>query len=298
MTEALRFTKKPEDVRNLSDATELPPGAYDIPAAELVDLPRDQRLFQADKHGGVFADLLDPYLQQRNGTVYKSSADARAALPPPLLREGEKVEPAWLFRFLRNPSKLRPLAVLRMPRFSLSDEEATTLVNYFAALDKTENPGVALSFPYIDIRQQEEDFLSERSQQYAYRLTPQELANRKQSFHQVPRPGEPSIWDWLLKDRVEALEKELPTAKAALDSAQGAEKELARQRYEQLQKDLKTLKDKNDEKAREDLLLGHWQKDEILRHGRFPPAHQQGRLPQVSPGRQPGGIAARRPPTR
>src|SRR5262249_60630514 len=77
------------------------------------------------------------------------SPDARAALPPPLLREGEKTQPAWLFTFLRSPFQIRPTTILRMPRFNMSDDEAMDLGNYFAAADRFNNPGIGLNYPYI-----------------------------------------------------------------------------------------------------------------------------------------------------
>ena len=42
-------------------------------------------------------------------------------------------EPQWLFRFLLDPMPIRPAAVLRMPRFNLSRDEAAKLADYFAA---------------------------------------------------------------------------------------------------------------------------------------------------------------------
>ena len=62
-------------------------------------------------------------------------------LPPPLHGEGRKVQTEWLHDFLLDPHMIRPSAVLRMPKFNMSSDEATKLVNYFAAVD-----GVA--YPY------------------------------------------------------------------------------------------------------------------------------------------------------
>ena len=44
--------------------------------------------------------------------------------PAGLVHEGAIVRPEWLFRYLLMPSVIRPAAVLRMPRFSLSAAEA------------------------------------------------------------------------------------------------------------------------------------------------------------------------------
>ena len=61
-------------------------------------------------------------------------------LPPPLVHEGKKVQPEWLFRFLLDPTPIRPAAVLRMPRFNLSRSEAGKLADYFAAVAGAEYP--------------------------------------------------------------------------------------------------------------------------------------------------------------
>ncbi len=61
-------------------------------------------------------------------------------LPPPLKGEGRKVQTEWLHDFLLDPHLIRPAAVLRMPKFNMSSDEATKLVNYFAAVDRVNYP--------------------------------------------------------------------------------------------------------------------------------------------------------------
>ncbi|MBI2880053.1 MAG: c-type cytochrome [Candidatus Tectomicrobia bacterium] len=53
--------------------------------------------------------------------------------PPVLAGEGAKVQPGWLFGFLKRPVPLRPWLAVRMPTFGLTDEEAAALVSYFSA---------------------------------------------------------------------------------------------------------------------------------------------------------------------
>ncbi len=60
---------------------------------------------------------------------------AKQLAPPPLEAEGARVYPNWLFDFLKAPSDIRYGLKVRMPTFDMSDEEATTLVKYFSALD-------------------------------------------------------------------------------------------------------------------------------------------------------------------
>ena len=54
--------------------------------------------------------------------------------PPYLLPEGSKVQEPWLHDFLKNPSPIRPWLKVRMPTFSLTDQEVTTITKYFLAL--------------------------------------------------------------------------------------------------------------------------------------------------------------------
>ena len=67
--------------------------------------------------------------------------------PPPLKAEGARVYPDWLFKFLKEPSDIRYGLKVRMPTFGLSDDEATTLVEYFSALDDEPFPYETLKVP-------------------------------------------------------------------------------------------------------------------------------------------------------
>jgi cytochrome c1 len=60
-------------------------------------------------------------------------------LPPPLAEEGAKVQSAWLTNYLRNPTTIRPAGVLPMPKFNLSEEEVTTIAQFFAASTNSDN---------------------------------------------------------------------------------------------------------------------------------------------------------------
>ncbi|HTE05815.1 MAG TPA: c-type cytochrome, partial [Planctomycetota bacterium] len=56
------------------------------------------------------------------------------AMRPPLLRgEGAKVNPDWLFGFLLAPFTVRTHVTVRMPTFGFTEEQATSLVRWFAA---------------------------------------------------------------------------------------------------------------------------------------------------------------------
>ncbi|MBI2923716.1 MAG: c-type cytochrome [Planctomycetes bacterium] len=60
--------------------------------------------------------------------------------PPFIVGEGAKVNPDWFFRFLKNPTEIRPWLAdkadpgARMPTFGFTDDEASLLVEHFAVL--------------------------------------------------------------------------------------------------------------------------------------------------------------------
>ena len=72
---------------------------------------------------------------------------AKQFAPPPLKSQGARVYPDWLFEFLKEPSEIRYGLKVRMPTFGLSDDEATTLVKYFSALDDEPFPYETLETP-------------------------------------------------------------------------------------------------------------------------------------------------------
>jgi mono/diheme cytochrome c family protein len=102
--------------------------------------------------GGDFARLLVKLRSENTFTEPQKRNIAWQESPPPLYQEGMKVQTPWLYQFLREPTRLRHTTVLRMPKFNMSNQEAQSLANYFAAVD-----GVA--FPYQDIPQRDPDYL-------------------------------------------------------------------------------------------------------------------------------------------
>jgi mono/diheme cytochrome c family protein len=71
----------------------------------------------------------------QEGAIRRHYEDDIENAPPILVGEGKKLQPEWFFDFLMKPERLRPWLDIRMPTFGLSDEEATAIVDYFAALD-------------------------------------------------------------------------------------------------------------------------------------------------------------------
>ena len=109
--------------------------------------------------GGDFAWLYSTTAQERTGTSFESFWNR---LPPPLVREGNKVQTPWFALFLRDPYAMRPAAQLRMPRFHYGKaigtptRETEDLADYFAARDGAE-------FPYQTIPQQQVGYIAERN---------------------------------------------------------------------------------------------------------------------------------------
>ncbi len=109
-------------------------------------------------------------------------------LPPPLLREGLKVQTPWLTSFLKDPYPIRPATQLRMPKFHYGTtpeelalegvpdsrlgaaakeeirSETRDIANYFAAKDGAE-------FPYQDIPERERAYLADQEKAHKDYLT-------------------------------------------------------------------------------------------------------------------------------
>src|SRR5262249_28739043 len=56
-------------------------------------------------HGGQFSEILVTHLMN---TERKKANAVWGFVPPPLVREGMKAQPAWLHQFLLNPTEIRP----------------------------------------------------------------------------------------------------------------------------------------------------------------------------------------------
>lgn len=92
--------------------------------------------------GGALARLLYPraLADAKEAGSTASEVEAWGWGPPPLVHEGSMVQPAWLYDYLLEPHVIRPAAVLRMPKYNLSETEAAKLVDYFAAAAGAEFP--------------------------------------------------------------------------------------------------------------------------------------------------------------
>lgn len=84
-------------------------------------------------------------IEGRGGAIGVFYTESPTMAPPNLHGEGAKVQQDWLYGFLLQPVPLRPWLKVRMPTFEFSSDEATTLVEYFAAVS-----GVTHPFVYVD----------------------------------------------------------------------------------------------------------------------------------------------------
>lgn len=97
---------------------------------------------QYDKKGNAFVN--------RGGDIVTDELKDANMAPPSLFSQGLRVQPEWLFQFLKNPGRnpfpehggeekgfqIRMWLNMRMPTFGLPDEEATRMARYFQAADR------------------------------------------------------------------------------------------------------------------------------------------------------------------
>jgi hypothetical protein len=123
------------------------------------------------------------------------------------------------------------MVVLRMPKFNMSQDEARALVDYFAAVERLENPGIGLKFPYENIPQQEpltDAYWAQKNAEYIAKLKASKTKDggKEVSLYDKRLEELRPIWQQILKD-LEAKEKDakakMEAAKARFDSAKKAE---------------------------------------------------------------------------
>jgi cytochrome c551/c552 len=148
----------PEDQEYVAEAwnTSEVDGILLVPTSKFV-FPATRLEGIVPSRGGAFADWLAPRLV--DSKVAKDLKDGQQSSPPPLYLEGIKVQTPWLFNFLQNPERVRHRTVLKMPRFTMSPDEARALANYFAAVDGT-------SYPYQKVPEREPDYLARKADEY------------------------------------------------------------------------------------------------------------------------------------
>jgi cbb3-type cytochrome oxidase cytochrome c subunit/mono/diheme cytochrome c family protein len=229
LSEALRFTGKDGLPRN-------------VPAGIEVTVRSEDVVEFTEPYGGTFANLMvGKYLPKKDSSSYKlnnkgDNSTARSVVPPPLVREGERVQPNWLYGFLLNPEPIRPIAkpgekqrptqlLLRMPKFNMSDEDARTIVDYFTGAARLTNPGAGVTAQYLAVPQQGPGTWRQATKDYVARL--------KQRKQYDPRLKEmKAVWEVYLNSKVaeakvgvQAADAAVKEAKTAADAADQAVKD-------------------------------------------------------------------------
>ena len=77
---------------------------------------------------------------EADGGDYVTVVGDPALAPPLLTPTGAKVQPEWLYAFLRGPITIRPWLDVRMPSFGLEDPHLNDVIDYFAAVSEAVGP--------------------------------------------------------------------------------------------------------------------------------------------------------------
>jgi mono/diheme cytochrome c family protein len=236
LSDALRFSGSDGVVR-------------DLPAGAKVSLPPG-RVEQVGPFGGTFTELMIPYAYKIKKK--EDEQNARSILPPPLHREGERVQPNWLYGFLRNPEVIRPegFMLLRMPKFNMSSDEATVLVDYFSSAARLSNPGAGVTAQYQAVEQRDPEYWQRRTREYVAGLVEAKLLEaRSKEMEQA--------WEQDVKVKIAEAEAGLPAAKQAVEN----------------EKETGAKADKQKELERREAAIKKW-KEQLARNGpakvRFP----------------------------
>jgi len=75
-------------------------------------------------------------IEGSGGDYLKLVADSSLG-PPMLTPEGARVQPDWLYAFIRGPITIRPWLDVRMPTFGLDDHNLNSVINYFGSISNS-----------------------------------------------------------------------------------------------------------------------------------------------------------------
>lgn len=215
LMEALRFQGEDRRMLDIPTATtlNLEPKDFIYPRPEVFESPESLHRYLRDRgqYGGVFADLLVGWLEKKDAKKYTrdpglgDSSPARPLAPPSLVGLGEKGQPEWVYEFLLNPYQIRPMTLLRMPKFSLSDEDARALVDYFAAVERQTNSGAGLSYPFETGVQQlslDSGYFRQKAAEYSARLKTVKVSEggKTRTMYEKRVEELTPVWQATLKD--------------------------------------------------------------------------------------------------
>jgi cytochrome c2 len=139
-----QFDLSDDEVRALMVFLRGAKGPYTVPTKYLAAQDEQrQAVVQGEKAVDFYNCRGCHIIEGQGGAIRDRYSDEELSLAPPILNgEGAKVQPAWVFQFVRHPVPLRPWLKVRMPTFPFSDDGATTLVHFFAA-------SAGQSWPYL-----------------------------------------------------------------------------------------------------------------------------------------------------
>ena len=80
------------------------------------------------------------HMIEDDGGDYRELVEDPSLAPPLLTPEGAKVQPNWLYAFLKDPITIRPWLSVRMPTFSMGDGHWNQVIDYFAAISDAIGP--------------------------------------------------------------------------------------------------------------------------------------------------------------
>jgi cytochrome c2 len=98
---------------------------------------------QIHKHNCIGCHAMEKPDVGRGGEVLAHYPDDITLGPPKLYTQGRKTQPDWLYGYLMNTDlMIRPWLEIRMPQFQMTEKQANTYTQYFAAYDKAQFPFV------------------------------------------------------------------------------------------------------------------------------------------------------------
>lgn len=259
LSKAARFITAEKTQADIPAATPLvlPPGDFVYPSPSTFDSPESIRAYLRDRgqFGGTFGDLLVGYLTRKDPKAFPKdpgmgdSSKARPLVPPSLIGQGERTQPEWLYEFLMNPFPVRKMSILRMPKFNLSNSDAQSLVDYFGAVERQQNPGIGLTFPFEQIAQQDaasSAYFKQRTAEYVAELKNTKVSDGGKERTMFDRRVEEltPIWQAVLKD----LESQKEATKSRVEASATRFKE-AEKREQEAKKALDAAKAGKDKKA-------------------------------------------------
>ena len=124
--------RMPQFHMSQGDLDDLSTALFSMVGAPIATRPQDQpivpKLYSEFHPDGDFARLYQRY----KCFVCHSIHGYGGTLAPNLSFEGSRSRREWIVQFLKHPQTIRPALTVRMPDFSLTDEEAGTLADYLS----------------------------------------------------------------------------------------------------------------------------------------------------------------------